>query len=215
MNRFSASVGNLPPLSLSPKRVPEHEQISVHQSMRDLSVTRSQLRLLMQALTNITQEKKTLVDVTGRLKKRKMEVSTECSNLKKNHDRLHNETVRLQKAHDKFESDRVTMEKELEFLETEAKMQDAAAAREKLEIMETKALLNEETVAVQKLSDMVAKLKREISVQTRQREAVKGETTGLDRQIEQLREKILRLRSSNQNVMRQIKQTAYNIGEVR
>ena len=220
MHKFGSSLPSLPSLSphLSPgplgKRFsePEPEALSMQQSFRNLSLTKSQLQLLLQALGTVSQEKKTLTDATSRLKKRKGELISDCLNLKKNHDRLHNETVKLDKAHAKFESDRATMEKELETLVADGKQLDVEIAQAKLELMQVRAMSNEETASVQKLNDMIARLKRELALQVRQRETARSEGVSFDRQIAQIREKIYRMQSSNQSAMRQIKKTAHDFG---
>lgn len=220
MRRNASTVSSLPSIAQSPKIRSElqanpmssSEPLTMQQSFRNLSLTKSQLRLLAQALTNVSQEKATMADVTGRLKKRSLELTSECQSLKKNHDQLHNETVRLEKAHCKFESDRVTMEKELEQLAAEDKAQDEVALRKKLEMMELKAVSSKESEAVSKLKEMVARLKRELAMQVRQRESIRSETTALNRQIEQLRDRIFRLRSTNQTMMQKIQQTAQEFG---
>lgn len=200
--------------ALSPKRLGE-DTLTMHQSYRSLSVTKSKLALISQVMTNVNQEKKALQEVTSRLRKKKGEIASDCTNIKKNHEHLHNETLKLTRATSRFLSDRVGMEKELESLETDCRSLDNSIGVAKLELGSLKATAEKDKVSIAKLEEMVGRLRKELAVQVRERENVRADTVSKGRQVDQLKDKITRLHHANQVFMKQIRASAEELGASR
>ena len=196
----------------SKRKKTEEDNLTIQQSYQSLSYTTSQLQLISQALETINKEKEALGNINAQLRRQIAKTTNDCQGLKKNHERLHNETIKINKATSRLEEERVLMEKECEALEVDSVSCDQEADKHRYEITKLRALIKEESSAVDSLSDMTTKMKKELSLQLRERDSLRTETATATKQIEQLRDKISKLHSSNQKFMRQLKSTAKELG---
>ena len=200
------------PSTASPTRPKSHrgssQVLTIQQSYQSLSYTTSQLHLISQALDTINKEKAALGDITAQLKRGITKASGDCQGLKKNHERLHNETIKMNKATERLEAERILMEKECQALETETAEHEEMVDKTRYEVTKLKAVLDEERSAVESLTVMTGKMKKELALQLKERDVLRSETATASRQVEQIRDKIEKLRGANQKFMRQLKTTA-------
>ena len=203
------------PRTLSPirsRQPPQDQDMTIQQSYQSLSYTTSQLQLISQALETITKEKSALTNITSQLKKQIAKTTSDCQGLKKNHERLHNETIKINRATERLEAERVLMEKECEMMEGDSREDEGCAGRLRYEVTKMQTLMGQEAAAVSNLQVMTSKMKKELSLQLRERDALRTESATLSKQTDQLRERITKLHSTNQKFMKQIKSTAQELG---
>lgn len=186
----------------------DSEVLTIQQSYQSLSYTTSQLHLISQALETVNKEKAALADISAQLRRGIAKAGGNCQALKKNHERLHNETIKINKATERLEAERILMEKECQALETETGEHEASADKAHYDVTKLRAVLSEERTAVESLTDMTGKMKKELALQLKERDALRTETATASRVVEQLRDKIEKLRGANQKFMRQLKTTA-------
>lgn len=186
----------------------DSEVLTIQQSYQSLSYTTSQLHLISQALETINKEKATLADISAQLRRRIVKAGGDCQALKKNQERLHNETIKINKATERLEAERILMEKECQALETETTAHEESADKTRYDVTKLQAVLSEERTAVESLTDLTGKMKKELALQLKERDALRAETAQASRQVLQLRDKIQVLQGANQKFMRQIKTTA-------
>lgn len=184
------------------------EALTVQQSYQNLSYTTSQLQLIAQELETINQEKATLSDISGQLRRKIAKATGDCQGLKKNHERLHNETIKMNKATERLEAERILMEKECQSLESETAENQDMADKTGYDVTKLKGIITKERSAVESLTDLTSKMKKELALQLKERDSLRAEAATASRQVEQLRSKIQQLQTGNQKFMRQLKTTA-------
>jgi chromosome segregation ATPase len=82
----------------------------------------------------------------------------------------------------------------------------------RFELASLQATAEKDKASISRLEEMVAKLRKELSGHVRERENVRASTVSKGRQVEQLKDKITRLRNSNQVFMKQIRASAEELG---
>lgn len=193
----------------------EPETLTIQQSYQSLSYTTSQLQLITQTLDTINKEKAALTDINGQLKRKITKTGSDCQALKKNHERLHTETIKMNKATERLEAERILMEKECQTLEMELNESSDLTDKSRYEVTKLKSIISDEQMAIESLTDMTSKMKKELSLQLKERDALRTEAATASRQVVQLKDKIEKLRSANQKFMRQLKTTARTLGRER
>jgi chromosome segregation ATPase len=199
------------PLQVKSKRNVSYQEESPAVNVEALGNSTSQLHLLTEELETLTKEKKALQEIVEQLKREIKSVNNQIIMIKKNHERLHNEAVKIHRATNKLENERIIISRDTQNLEKESKELEISVQHQQEELQDLRQTLDQEQATMDKLESVISRMKKELSLQLKERDAFRGEAFNNEKQNSLMESKIEEIKSKNRSIVRKINFTVSQI----
>ncbi|CAG9318972.1 unnamed protein product [Blepharisma stoltei] len=197
------------PLGLRSSRLTERIQYSDYHE--ELQQSSAELKLLMEELTTLNEQKDVLQDIADQLKRELYLSSSYANKIKKNHDKLHNENAKIRKANEKIGEDRERIGREIRILDKEVRDIDNEVKEIYEKCTNIKLQMEAEDLAINGLLSVTKKMKKELSYQMKERDQFKIESNEAEKQIFQIENRIEKLRIENDGFLEKISKISRNV----
>ena len=199
------------PLKVHSRRNESYQEESPAVNVEALGNSTSQLHLLTEELETLTKEKKALQEIVEQLRREIKSVNSQAVMIKKNHERLHNEAVKIHRATHKLENDRILISRDTQNFERESKGLEISVQNQQEEVQDLRLTQDQEQATMDKLESVITRMKKELSLQLKERDAFRSEALNNEKQISLMESKIQEIKSKNRSIVRKIHFTVSQI----
>lgn len=194
-----------------PRSLRTTERLIFSDYHEDLKQSSNELRLLIQELDTLNDQKDVLQDIVDQLKREMHLGSTYTNKIRKNQDKLHTESDKISKANDRINEDRSRTNREIALLYREVRDLDKEVKDGYDGCMDIKLQIEAENAAISGLTSVTKKMKKELSLQMKERDVLKSKSAETEKQIFQISNRIEKLRLNNYGFLEKINRISRNV----